>query len=126
MRSDHSKTPLWHRAGNIVGLTVIMAAIALPWISPYQTAVAAYDFLHEAATNTSDSVSLSDLATFALMLIGANALYIVFDPDLKRRAESIARRAREFLNPAPISQEADTARADRILVQHVRNRPSGI
>lgn len=146
--SDRTEPQLWHRAGSIIGPIALMATPAYFWfdgLSQYatgrplhQTAVSAYDFLHEAALHTSDTVSLGHLAIFALSLIVARSLYAAIDPEQRRRDKERvsycvtrgiqrARFAYELLvMPAPHDNKVGAAHSEQLLVTHVRNRIGGI
>lgn len=134
MYDNRTKPPLWHRVSSVVGLVVLTAIIAYHWfdgLSQYATdrplhqiAVAIYDSLHEAAIHTSDTVSLGDLAIFAVLLVVARVFYAaVIDPEQRRRDKKRLRLAYEFVRPTPLSDKADMALSERRVVDYARNRP---
>lgn len=128
MHDKHPTTPFWHRAGSIIGL-IAMLAVILGATYRWVDGLAQYALdrqLHEIALHTPDAVTAGDLAIFALSLVVVSLLYVVFDPNLKRRATAAMRRTHEFLKPPPLSQEADAALAEQLVVNHARNRPTGI
>ena len=141
-----SRPPRWHRAGSVIGILALMAALAVyiyRWVDAlsrhatgtpvHETAMSVYDSLQQTAIHTSDAVGVSDLVIFAASLILARILYTAIDTEqwsrdkkrLRRAAQRVT-RVRELLTLPPLNDERDLELSQQHLVAHTRNRPSGI